>query len=340
MGMRRSQRLAKELANDRSASLGDRHLSRHVLRHLCEEADKKATSGDSDTLRVARLAVRLAGRLADLNRWRRRPAESAELAMAFARLAAALRMANRTDHAERALVIARGFAAPHQLGDLSRRRAWLRIYQDRLTDALEDAEKAVACTAGREQALSLGTLGATLFYCGDYSAAIRRLADCLTRLSPDDENRYNAMLVSYVGALAKGTDEEAKKALALCPRLRGKLKDRHKSARARLWWTEGLLHARLGDPTLAWRALDIARRSLLAMKAVPEVAAIVADMAGISPQPMAVRSICLEAAEVIEDHHPLAEPLEALTRAAGDFIPRAAAVLRQAAQQLSPCPSM
>lgn len=76
------------------------------------------------------------------------------------------------------------------------------------------------------------------------------------------------------------------------------------------------------------------------MKAAPEVAAIVADMAGVSQQPMAVRSICLEAAEVIEDHHPLAEPLEALTRAAADVIPRAAAVLRHAAHQLSLCPSL
>ena len=48
MRMRRSTRLAKELADDRHAVLGKCHLSHHVLRKLCIEVDEKTTSADQD----------------------------------------------------------------------------------------------------------------------------------------------------------------------------------------------------------------------------------------------------------------------------------------------------
>ncbi len=340
MRMRRSKRLALELSEDPLVRLGERHLSRHVLRRLCDEADVKTSCGDPDGLRVARLAVQLAGRLLHLDRWQRRPSVSTELARAFARLAAALRMAGRLDHAERALTIAREVVPAHLEGDLYRRRAWLRIYQRRLPEALRDAQRAVELTRGREHALALGTLGSTLYYLGDYRGAIDRLAESLTGLDPEDEYRYCGLLVSYVGALAKGTDADARRALELCPELRSKLKDRHKSQRARLWWSEGLLHARLGNEQKAWWSLDIARRSLIGLKAAPEVAAVVGDMAAVSGEPLAVGHICGEAEDVIAEAPPLAGPLRDLARAARELIPEAAAALRQAAHLLAPCPSL
>ena len=110
--------------------------------------------------------------------------------------------------------------------------------------------------------------------------------------------------------------------------------------RAKLWWTEGLLHYRFGDFKAAWWALDVARRSLVALKAAPEIAAVTADMAQISPQPLAVRHLCYEAAEVITAPHILAEHLRTLESATQEEIPAAAAALREAAVRLAPCPAL
>ena len=110
--------------------------------------------------------------------------------------------------------------------------------------------------------------------------------------------------------------------------------------RAKLWWTEGLLHYRFGDLQAAWWALDVARRSLIALKAAPEIAAIIADMAQVSPQPLAVRHLCYEAAEVVTAPHMLAQHLRTLKDAAQEEIPAAAATLRQAAARLAPCPAL
>ncbi len=110
--------------------------------------------------------------------------------------------------------------------------------------------------------------------------------------------------------------------------------------RAKLLWVEGLLHHRLGDDAVAWRALDIARRSLVALKAAPEIAAITADMARLSPQPLAVRNLCHEAEAVIFGPHPLVEPLRAVANAAQEMIPAAATALREAASGLAHCPTI
>ena len=76
------------------------------------------------------------------------------------------------------------------------------------------------------------------------------------------------------------------------------------------------------------------------MKAAPEVGAIVADMATVSPEPLAVGHICTEAAEVITGLHPLTEPLETLAQSGRELIAEAAAALRQAANLITPCPSL
>ena len=110
--------------------------------------------------------------------------------------------------------------------------------------------------------------------------------------------------------------------------------------RAKLWWTRGLIHKRLGNRREAWRALDIARRSLVVLEAAPELAAIVGDMAEVSPEPAAVRLICGEAAGVITAGHALLDPLRALAASARDMIPEAAAALKQAASRLAPCPAL
>ena len=129
-------------------------------------------------------------------------------------------------------------------------------------------------------------------------------------------------------------------ALVLCNELRSKLQDRHKIQRAKLWWTIGLLHFRLDNLQEAWRALDISRRSLLALRAAPEVAAIVADMARIAAEPQAVRHICYEAAAVISAPHPLSEPLGDLALAPPETIPTASAALRDAAGRLAAFPAL
>ncbi len=157
MGMRRSARLAAELG-DRCVALGERHVSWHVLRRLCRAAEEKTTSGDLDCLRLAGLAVRIAGRLVGLQRWRRRPAESRELALSFGQLATALRFANRLDHAEIALRVAFEASPPWLKGVLYRRRAWIRIYQGENGKARKDARRAVDLALEEDRAFALGTL--------------------------------------------------------------------------------------------------------------------------------------------------------------------------------------
>ncbi len=80
----------------------------------------------------------------------------------------------------------------------------------------------------------------------------------------------------------------------------------------------------------------MARRSLIALEAAPEVAAIIADMARVNPEPVAIRLICREAAQLITGRHPLTKPLRALARAAKQVIPEAAAALREEAARLTP----
>ena len=155
--------------------------------------------------------------------------------------------------------------------------------------------------------------------------------------------RFAPRSVSWNAVLpkpARTTDEEAAKAVKLCAELRTRMKGRHKMQRAKLWWTEGLLHARLGDERAAWWALDIARRSLIALEAAAEVGAIIGDMARISCEPPAVRHLCDEAGEVIGAPHPLADLLSALTVATRGKIPQTAEALRAAAGALAPCPAL
>ncbi len=337
--MRKSARLAAELV-DQCGRLGERHVSWHVLRRLCRVADDRTTCGDHDCLRIARIAVRIAGRLVHLRRWRRRPAESAEIALSFGQLATALRSANRLEHAERALAIAFEAAPPQLVGVLHRRRAWVRIFQDRTEEALCDAERAVKLALEEDRALALGTLGAALYHQRRFPEAIARYREALALMDPDDEHFYCGTLVSYAASMAQGTDEEAEEALDLCQRLRSELKPAHKMQRARLWWVEGLLEKRLGRLDEAWRALDMARRSLQALKAAPEVAAVVADMAEVFAEPRAVGLICTEAAEVIAEPHPLAGPLQELAGAGRDLIAEAAAALRAQAGEFAACPAL
>ncbi len=327
---RRSERLARELALDPSVELRPEHESPHVLRRLCILSDEKTIAGDHDCLRVARLCCRLAQRL------KTRDART----LSFGRLASALRLAGRLDHSERALIVAFA-AAPEELrGYLLRFRSYLRIYQGRLPEAVEDAEAAVELTTGADHAQSLGALGTGLYLSGRLRAAIRAHQRCLAATDPDNGQAYCIALQNYATALAKETDEEIRKALKLCAKARSMLKPRHKMQRAKLRWTEGLLHLRLGNHKKAWRALDTGRRSLIALQAAPEVAAIIADMARVSPQPLAIRQICFEAAAIITGRHPLTRPLATLARAAQHLIPEAAAELRRVACSLAPCPML
>ncbi len=328
-----------ELA-DLGVRLGECHVSWHVLRRLCRQADDKTTCGDHDCLRLSQLAVRIAGRLLRIRSWRRRPRESAEIALSFGQLATALRLANRTSHADTALRIAFEASPPHLEGVLYRRRAWIRLYQGREADALRDAERAVDQALEEDYALAVGTLAATLYFNDDFRGAIARYKECLAAMNPDDEVAYCGIAESYAAALAKGTVAEAEEALALCRRLRSKLKPTHKIQRAKLRWIEGLLEKRLGNFQAAWSALDIARRSLVAMKAVPEIAAIVADMASVFAEPAAIRLICTEAAGVITEPHQLSKPLQVLAGASQELIPAAAAALHQEASQLATCPAL
>ncbi len=318
------------MADDPAGRLRARFVKIHVLRRLCGLATEKASCGDRDCLRLARLCCRLAQRL--------KTAEAR--ALGFGRLATALRLANRLRQAEKALAIALA-AAPDELeGDLLRRRAWIRIYQDRLRDAVRDATAAVERTAGAEKAMAHEALAVALLNRGDHQDGIRQVELCLAATDPDAETAYCNALLNYATALAEGPEEYLAEALTLCAELRSKLKDRHKIQRARLWWIEGLLHERLGDATKAWRCLDIARRSLISLGAAAEAAAIVADMARIDPKPLAVRHICGEAIAVLRACHQLLEPLRELAAAGRETIPAAAAALRESADRLTACPAL
>ena len=190
-----------------------------------------------------------------------------------------------------------------------------------------------------ERALAREALGVALYNRGDYRDAIAELRRCLTESHPDDDLYCNA-IHNYATALSQGTDEEAAKALKLCAKVRPRFKYRHKMQRAKLWWLEGLLHHRLGDARLAWRSLNHARLSLAALKAAPELAALVADMATVSPQQPAVQVICQEAAEVVAGQRDLLHPLRTLAAAAREMIPEAARALKDAASRLAPCPAL
>ncbi len=327
--LRRSERIARKLAADSAARLEDRHFNPHVLRRLWKLVDDRVTCGEIDSLRLARLCCRIASRLGT--------AEAR--ARSFARLGSALRLANRLSHAERALEIALSAAPESAKGDLRRRRSIVRMYQGQLAKAHEDAETALAETAGIEHARALEASGAIYYYRGEYRDAIRQFGRCLKETHPDDACYCNA-IQNYATGLANGTAEEMCKALELLEEARSRLKPRHKMQRAKLWWTIGLLHLRLGDHQEAWRALDTARRSLIGLQAVVELSAIIADMARVDPEPFAIRHLCLEAAKMIAGRHPLTQPLRTLARAATELIPEAAAALRDRASELAPCPAL
>ncbi len=288
------------------------------------------TTGDIDCLRVARLCCRIAGRLKTKE----------ARAVSFGRLASALRLAGRLDHSERALKIAFADAPDDLRGYLLRFRSYLRMYQGRLPEAVHDAEAAVELTIGADHARSLGALGVALFYSDRRREAISAYEQCLAETDPDSGEAYCIVIQNYATALTKGTNEEVRKALRLCDEARSRLNRRHRMQRAKLWWTIGLLHLRLGNRKAAWRALNTARRSLIALELAPEVAAIIADMARVDPEPLAIRHLCQEATQVITGRHPLTRPLRAPARAAREVIPKAAAALREEAGTLASCPAL
>ncbi len=279
---------------------------------------------------VARLCCRIAGRLKTTE----------ARALSFGRLASALRLADRLAHSEQALEIAFAAAPDYHRGNLLRFRCYLRVYQGRFPEALLDAEAALKHTVGDDYARSLGALGTILGISGNRRGAIRAHGQCLAQTNPDAGPAYCNAVLNYITSLAGGTDEEVRKALVLCAEARSGLKRRHKMQRAKLRWTEGLLHLRLGDDKQAWLALNTARRSLIALRAAPEVAAIIADMARADPEPLAVRHICDEASAVIVAPHALSEPLGALATAAPALIPQAATALRDAADRLAAMPAL
>ncbi len=327
---RKSERLASFLALEKSAEIEEEHLNPYVLRRLCEFSDERMIRGDRDCLRIARLCCRIAARLE----------HDAALARSFGRLASALRLAGRLAHAERALQIALESAPDRLRGDLLRRRCYLRVYQNRLEEAQADAERSITASAGAERAQAVGALGVVFYYREDYRAAIRKLEQCVADTDPDAERAYCNAIQNYATALAEGTVEEMRAALKLCAMARRMLNRRHKMQRAKLWWTEGLLHLRLRHLKKAWRALDMARRSLIALEAAPEVAAITADMVRVLPQPHATRQLCHEAARIISGRHPLTGPLQVLARSAPEWLADSAAALRREASNFAPCPAL
>ncbi len=324
---RKSVLLARELAEAPTGKLRQRFVKPFVLQRLCELASEKLSCGDQNALRVARLCCRVA-RLLETDEVR---------ALSFAQLASALRQANRLEHAEQALDIAFDAAPNHLLGDVVRRRACIRIYQGKLPEAVKDARAALEKTFGQAKARSREALGVALFLSGEHQAGTREFERCLAETDPDCETDYCNAIQNYATALAQGTEEEMRQALKLCAKARSMLKRRHRMQRAKLWWTEGLIHEKLGDLQKAWWSLNNARRSLIALAAAPEVAAIVADMARVSPQPTAIREICHEAAALLAGGDPLRHSLCALGLAARELIPEAAAALRRQACTLAPC---
>ncbi len=327
---RRSERLARLLADKRSAEIEEEQVNPNVLRRLCGFADERMIRGDRDCLRIARQCCRIAARLkADAGR-----------AQSFGRLASALRLCGRLAHADRSLQIALECAPDRVKGDLLRRRCYLRIYQNRLEEAQADAEQSVTASAGAERTQAVGALGVVLYYRKNYRGAILKLERCVAETDPDAERAYCNAIQNYATALAEGTVEEMKQALKLLARARKMLKRRHKMQRAKLWWTEGLIHLRLRHLKKAWRALDTARRSLIALEAAPEVAAITADMVRVLPQPYATRQLCHEAATIISGRHPLTRPLQALAQSAPEWLEDCAAALRGEACRLAPWPAL
>lgn len=345
-GRRRSDQLAEELALNPSTQLGDHHVSPHVFDRLCRIADEVTTNGDRGGLRAAQRAIRLAGRLAGPVRCEmcQRPFQaerkSVPLARGFARLAAALRLRERYDHAEAALVMAFHMDPPDEIqGDLYRRRALLRVYQDRWAEALADATTGLRLsTPGHRRGRALVAMGVVSFEIESFGEAIQHLEEAIQVLDPAFEHEFIAGLICYANALTKGDDEAAQEGLRTCAEVRTRLKPQHQMQRAKLWWVEGLLLHRLGQHRKAWLALNTARLALLAMRAAPEVAAITADMACIAPLPRAVKNMCHEAGQAIPEYHPLAAKLQALGSARRPEISATAGVLRAAAARLAACP--
>ena len=327
---RKSVRLARQLASDPNARLEAAHVSPYVLRRLCELADEKFSCGDRDVLRLARLGCRIAG-LLNTDEARAR---------SFGSLVLGLCLANRPDHAAHAAATALAAAPAKLRGDLLRRKAYVHLYKGRLAEARRDAEAAVRLTVDAEHAKAQEVLGIILYYSGEYRAAIRKLGEALALTDPGSDTEFCIAIQNYATALTEGSDAEARWALQLCAELRSQLKDRHKMQRAKLRWTEGLLHKRFGDWTTARQALDVARRSLVVLQAAPEVAAIVADIALLTPQPPAVRYICSEAEKAMAAGHPLMAHLRRLQLASRETIPTAAASLRKVASSLAPCPAL
>jgi tetratricopeptide (TPR) repeat protein len=347
MGRTRAENLAEEVAFSLSVRLEDRHESPHVFDKLCRIVDEMTTSGNRDSLRAARRAVRIAGRLASPGRCKlcQRPfpgtlRKTVELARGFARLAAALRLRCRYDHADAALRTALKMDPTDEIrGDLYRRRGLLRISQERKAAALADTRAALELApAGRRRAVALLTLGNILYRTSFFEEAIQRLEEAVLTLDPAWEHQYTGALICYANALTKGTGKDARKGLEICAKARRRLKSTHKMQRAKLWWVEGTLYHRLGENRDAWRCLNISRLALVVMKFAPEVAAITSDMARIAMQPHTVENMCYEANKAIPEYHPLAVPLQALRNAGRSEIPAAAGVLRKAAEGLAACP--
>jgi tetratricopeptide (TPR) repeat protein len=346
-GRKRSEDLAEQLAFHPVVRLGEHHETPYIFDRLCLIIDAMVTNGDRDSLRAARRAVRIAGRLAGPGRCKlcaqrlpgSRP-KTVELARGFGRLAAALRLWGRYGHAEAALVTAFKMDPPTEIqGDLYRRRAILRLYQEQEPEAVADACTALLlATPGQRRGRALKTLGVASYETGSFKESILHLEEAVETLDPDLEHSFIAALVCYANALAKGTGEDVRKGLTVCAKARGRLKKSHKIQRAKLWWVEGLLYHRLSADRDAWRCLNTARLSLVLMKIAPEVAVITADMARIAMQPHTVENMCFEAIKAIPDHHPLSEPLQALRCAGRSEIPAAAGVLREAADGLAVCP--
>lgn len=346
-GRRRSEQLAEELATSPSARLGRHHVTPNVFDRLCRTSGEMTTNGDRAGLRAAQRAIRIAGLLIGPLRCEScqrafpvKGRKSPRLARGFARLAAALRLRGRHDHADKALMVAFRMEPPDEIrGDLYRRRALLRVYQERFEEALADARVGLRmATPGHRRGRALVAMGIVSFETGAFADAITYLEEAVRKLDPDFEHEFIAGLICFANALAKGTDDDVEEGIRVCSEARARLRPRHKMHRAKLWWVEGLLLQRLGESRRAWQALNTARLSLIAMNAAPEVAAITADMAQIAPLPRAISNMCHEAGKVIPEYHPLANSLYVLRCARQPGIPAAAGALREAASRLAACP--
>jgi len=327
--------------------LGRDHVTPHVFDRLCRISDEMTTNGDRAGLRAAQRAVRIAGLLIGPLRCEScqrafpvKGRKSTRLARGLARLAAALRLRGRHDHAEKALVAAFRMDPSDEIrGDLYRRRALLRVYQERFDEALADARAGLRmATPGHRRGRALVAMGIVFFETGGFADAITYLEEAVRTLDPDFEHGFVAGLICFANALTKGTDDDVRQGIRVCSEARARLRPQHKMHRAKLWWVEGLLLQRLGESRRAWQALTTARLALIALNAAPEVGAITADMAQIASLPRAVTHMCHEAGRAIPPYHPLASPLRHLRDAKPPQIPTAAGVLRDAAGRLAVCP--